>query len=106
MLKRAREPFILDDVDFICKTINAVPVPHVDQFTADKLGEAKLVEEVSAGSDKKIVKVTGCPEQSKTVSILVRGSNQLVLDEEDEDEAGDVTFGAALLGGEVEGDVP
>merc|ERR1711907_889817 len=51
-----------DDVDFICKTLNAVPVPHVDQFTADKLGEAGLVEEVSAGSDKKIVKVTGCPE--------------------------------------------
>lgn len=70
-----------DDVDFICKTLNAVPVPHVDQFTADKLGEAQLVEEVSAGSDKKIVKVTGCPEQSKTVSILVRGSNQLVLEE-------------------------
>lgn len=70
-----------DDVDFICKTLNAVPVPHVDQFTADKLGEAALVEEVSAGSDKKIVKVTGCPEQSKTVSILVRGSNQLVLEE-------------------------
>jgi T-complex protein 1 subunit delta len=69
-----------DDVDFICKTINAVPVPHVDQFTSDKLGEAKLVEEVSAGAGK-IVKVTGCPEQSKTVSILVRGSNQLVLEE-------------------------
>lgn len=70
-----------DDVDFICKTLNAVPVPHVDQFTADKLGEAGLVEEVSAGSTKKIVKVTGCPAQSKTVSILVRGSNQLVLEE-------------------------
>lgn len=70
-----------DDVDFICKTINAVPVPHVDQFTSDKLGSAKLVEEVSAGSDKKIVKVTGCPAQCKTVSILVRGSNQLVLEE-------------------------
>merc|ERR1711907_543146 len=50
------------EIDFICKTLNAVPVPHVDQFTADKLGEAGLVEEVSAGSDKKIVKVTGCPE--------------------------------------------
>merc|ERR1712086_998725 len=69
-----------DDVDFICKTINAVPVPHVDQFTSVKLGEAKLVEEVSAGAGK-VVKVTGCPEQSKTVSILVRGSNQLVLEE-------------------------
>ena len=70
-----------DDVDFICKTINAIPVPHIDQFTSDKLGTAGLVEEVSAGSDKKIVKVTGCPAQCKTVSILVRGSNQLVLEE-------------------------
>ena len=70
-----------NDVDFICKTINAVPVPHIDQFTADKLGTAELVEEVSAGSDTRMVKVTGCPAQSKTVSILVRGSNQLVLEE-------------------------
>lgn len=70
-----------DEVDFVCKSIGAVPVAHIDQFTAEKLGTAKLVEEVSAGSDKKIVKVTGCPEQNKTVSILVRGSNQLVLEE-------------------------
>lgn len=64
-----------DEIDFVCKTINAIPVPHVDQFVSDKLGTAKLVEEVSAGSDKKIIKVTGCPSQNKTVSILVRGSN-------------------------------
>ena len=50
-----------EDVPFICKTINAIPVPHIDQFTKDKLGTAALVEEASAGSDKKIVKVTGCP---------------------------------------------
>eukprot|EP00355_Strombidium_rassoulzadegani_P008932 CAMPEP_0168625518 /NCGR_PEP_ID=MMETSP0449_2-20121227/10059_1 /TAXON_ID=1082188 /ORGANISM="Strombidium rassoulzadegani, Strain ras09" /LENGTH=517 /DNA_ID=CAMNT_0008667287 /DNA_START=103 /DNA_END=1656 /DNA_ORIENTATION=- len=70
-----------EEVDFICKTVNAVPVPHIDQFTKEKLGTAKLVEEVSAGSQNKIVKVTGCPEQNKRVSILVRGSNQLVLEE-------------------------
>lgn len=70
-----------NDIDFICKTINAVPVPHVDQFTSDKLGNAELVEEVSAGSETRMVKVTGCPAQCKTVSILVRGSNQLVLEE-------------------------
>merc|ERR1740130_1295113 len=46
-----------NDVDFICKTINAIPVPHIDQLTKDKLGNAALVEEVSAGSDKKIVKL-------------------------------------------------
>ena len=70
-----------NEIDFICKTVNAIPVPHIDQFTKDKLGTADLVEEVSAGSDKKVVKVLGCPAQNKTVSILVRGSNQLVLEE-------------------------
>ena len=70
-----------DDVDFICKTTGCTPVPHVDQFTAEKLGTAGLVEEISTGGTNKVVKVTGCPAQNKTVSILVRGSNQLVLEE-------------------------
>jgi len=70
-----------EDIDFISKTIGATPVAHVDQFKADKLGSAGLVEEVSAGGSAKIVKVTGCPNEAKTVSILLRGSNQLVLDE-------------------------
>lgn len=70
-----------EDVDFICKSTNAIPAPHIDQFVKDKLGTAGLVEEVSAGGEKKMVKVLGCPEQNKTVSILVRGSNQLVLEE-------------------------
>lgn len=70
-----------DQIDFIAKTIQATPVAHVDHFTREKLGSAGLVEEVSVGSEKKIVKITGCPNQSKTVSILLRGSNQLVLDE-------------------------
>ena len=38
-----------NDVDFIAKTIGATPVAHVDQFKAEKLGSAGLVEEVSAG---------------------------------------------------------
>mgnify|MGYP000939457318 CR=1 FL=1 len=71
-----------DDIDFICKTVQATPVPHIDQFTKEKLGDAGLVEETSGGSgSKKIIKVTECPKQKKTVSILVRGSNQLVLEE-------------------------
>lgn len=72
-----------NDVDFIAKTIGATPVAHIDQFKAEKLGNAGLVEEVSAGGLQKIVKVTGCPNQGKTVSVLLRGSNQLVLDEAD-----------------------
>lgn len=70
-----------NDIDFISKTIGATPVAHIDSLTSEKLGHAGLVEEVSAGGAAKIVKVTGCPNQGKTVSILLRGSNQLVLDE-------------------------
>jgi T-complex protein 1 subunit delta len=64
-----------DQIDFIAKTIQATPVAHIDHFTAEKLGSAGLVEEVSAGGERKIVKITGCPSQSRTVSILLRGSN-------------------------------
>lgn len=38
-----------DDVDFISRTIGAIPVAHIDQFTKEKLGKAELVHEVSAG---------------------------------------------------------
>jgi T-complex protein 1 subunit delta len=71
-----------EDVEFISKTIGCKPVAHVDSFAADKLGSAELVEEVSAGSTK-VVKVTGVPHVGRTCTVLVRGSNQLVLDETD-----------------------
>lgn len=45
------------------------------------MGSAEVCEEVSAGGTAKLVKITGCPNKGKTVSILLRGSNQLVLDE-------------------------
>jgi T-complex protein 1 subunit delta len=71
-----------DEIDFISRTIGATPVAHIDQFTPDKLGSADLVEELTTGQSK-LVKITGCPNKGKTVSILLRGSNQLILDEAD-----------------------
>lgn len=70
-----------DSVDFISKTTGLVPIASIEQFTEEKLGKADLVKE-----DKscKVVRITGCPEQEegrKTISVLVRGSNQLILDE-------------------------
>jgi len=47
-----------DDIEFISKTINATPVAHADQLKPEKLGNAGLVEEVSAGGSAKIIKVT------------------------------------------------
>lgn len=69
-----------DQIDFISKTTGATPVAHIDHFTKDKLGSAEQVFEVTSG-DAKVVKVLGCPGDNKTVSILLRGSNVLVLDE-------------------------
>lgn len=72
-----------DDIEFIAKTVGCLPVAHIDHFTADKLGTAELVEEVNVGGGHKVVKVTGVPNPGRTVSMLVRGSNKLVLDETD-----------------------
>jgi len=69
-----------EDVEFISKTIGAIPVSHIDHLTPEKLGKAGLIEEVSLSDESKILKVTGVTN-AKTVTILCRGSNQLVIDE-------------------------
>lgn len=72
-----------EDIEFISSTLGCQPVAHVDSFTADKLGSADLVEETSVGPSTRVVKVTGVANPGRTISMLVRGSNQLVLDEAD-----------------------
>ncbi|KYQ93529.1 chaperonin containing TCP1 delta subunit [Tieghemostelium lacteum] len=69
-----------EDIEFICTTIGCTPIANIDAMTPEKLGKADLVEEVST-TDGKIVKITGIPNPGKTVTILARGSNKLVLDE-------------------------
>jgi T-complex protein 1 subunit delta len=71
-----------NDVEFISKTIGAVPIAHIDNMTPEKFGFAELCEEVRLGDDSKIFKITGV-KNNKTVSVLTRGSNHLVLDEAD-----------------------
>uniref|UniRef100_A0AAY4AA31 T-complex protein 1 subunit delta n=1 Tax=Denticeps clupeoides TaxID=299321 RepID=A0AAY4AA31_9TELE len=70
-----------EDIEFICKTIGTKPVAHIDQFLPEMLGTAELVEEVSLDGSGKLVKITGCTSSGKTVSIVVRGSNKLVIEE-------------------------
>ncbi|MCQ2820632.1 MAG: T-complex protein 1 subunit delta [archaeon] len=70
-----------EDVEFIAKTIQATPVAHIDSFTPEKLGKAELCEEINVSEGSRLVKITGVPNGAKTVSILVRGSNKLLLDE-------------------------
>ncbi|XP_077993571.1 T-complex protein 1 subunit delta-like [Glandiceps talaboti] len=71
-----------EDIEFICKSLGCRPIASVDHFLPEHLATAELVEEVSAGTGK-IVKVTGAANAGRTVSILVRGSNKLVIEEAD-----------------------
>ncbi|KAF2724937.1 t-complex protein 1 subunit delta [Polychaeton citri CBS 116435] len=73
-----------DEVEFVCKSTGCKPIADIDSFTEDKLGSADLVEEVSSLGSR-ITKITGVkqanPNAPKTVSIIARGANSLILDE-------------------------
>jgi len=71
-----------EDVEFVCKSLGCRPIASLDHFLPEALGSAELVEEISTGSSK-YVKVTGVQHAGRTVSILLRGSNKLVLEEAD-----------------------
>lgn len=70
------------EIEFICNSLDVTPVADPEAFTAEKLGHADLCEEVGT-SGGKVVKVTGVKNPGKTVTVLVRGSNRLVVDEAD-----------------------
>lgn len=68
------------DIEFITRTLGCKPVADVDSFSKDKLGFAESCESVSLGRGS-VVKITGVKNPGKTVSILLRGSNDLLLGE-------------------------
>lgn len=72
-----------DEVEFICKSLGCKPIAHVDQMASTMLGFATKVEEATIGGRGRVVKITGIRNPGKTCSILVRGSNQVVLEEAD-----------------------
>mmetsp|Transcript_23274 Transcript_23274/g.28515 ORF Transcript_23274/g.28515 Transcript_23274/m.28515 type:complete len:531 (-) Transcript_23274:302-1894(-) len=70
------------DVEFICRTLGCTPIAHADSITADKLGAAEHVGDVvMPGSGHKVVKFTGVKNPGKTMTVLLRGSNELILAE-------------------------
>lgn len=69
-----------EDISFVCKTLGCRPIASLDHFVAENLVNAELCEEVQTGSSK-FVKITGIQNHGKTVTVLVRGSNKLVLEE-------------------------
>jgi len=70
------------DVNFICRTLGCTPIAHPDSFAETKLGFATHVGDVvMEGSSHKVTKFTGVKNPGKTVTVLLRGSNDLVLAE-------------------------
>jgi T-complex protein 1 subunit epsilon len=69
------------DIELLAIATGARIVPRFEEITADKLGRAKLVKEVAFGTTKdKMLVVQGCPN-TKAVTILVRGGNNMLIDE-------------------------
>merc|ERR1739838_407347 len=69
-----------EDIDFISKTINAVPVATLEDFNSSHLGHADSILDIPNEAGGRITKVTGVPGKD-TSTILCRGSNQMLLDE-------------------------
>eukprot|EP00096_Caligus_rogercresseyi_P006520 TRINITY_DN22_c1_g1_i1.p1 TRINITY_DN22_c1_g1~~TRINITY_DN22_c1_g1_i1.p1 ORF type:complete len:527 (+),score=235.16 TRINITY_DN22_c1_g1_i1:108-1688(+) len=69
-----------EDIEFVCKTLGCRPIASLDHFNAESLVEASLVEEVQCGTSKS-VRFTGIQNPGRTVSIVIRGSNKLMLEE-------------------------
>jgi T-complex protein 1 subunit delta len=70
------------DVEFICRTLGCEPVAHPDMMTKEMLGAAERVTDVlMEGGSTKVVKFTGVSDLGKTMTVLMRGSNEFVLGE-------------------------
>merc|ERR1719461_2419450 len=71
-----------EDIDHVCKTIGCRPIASLDHFTAENLVSVDLIEEQQVGVSK-YIKFSGAATQGRTVSLILRGSNKLMLEEAD-----------------------
>ena len=88
------------DMEKLAKATGGKIVSNIDDLTVADLGKSRLVEEVQIGNEKMSF-VKGCPN-AKSVTILVRGSTEQVVNEAEraiKDALGDLI--AALQDGKV-----
>jgi thermosome len=74
-IRRAKK----SDMEALSKATGGKIVTNMDDLSADDLGKAAKVEEKKIG-DSDMVFITGCP-QAKSVSVLLRGGTEHVVDE-------------------------
>ncbi|EFO19760.1 T-complex protein 1 subunit delta [Loa loa] len=70
-----------EDIEFYSRILGCRPIASIDHFVPEALGSADLVEQISTGGEEKIIQVTGVQNPGQAVSVLIRGSNKLVLEE-------------------------
>jgi T-complex protein 1 subunit epsilon len=69
------------DIELIAIATGARIVPRFEELSAEKLGKAALVREVSFGTTKdRMLFIEGCAN-SKAVAILIRGGNSMIVEE-------------------------
>lgn len=50
-----------DDVDYLSRSLGAIPVAHIDNLTEEKLGSAEWIGEDKLDNDTNILKIKGPP---------------------------------------------
>eukprot|EP00954_Amorphochlora_amoebiformis_P001298 99836-Amorphochlora_amoeboformis.AAC.1 len=70
------------DIEFVSKSLGCKPIASIDAFTPDMLGEAKMCTEETIGTGK-IIRISEVAKPGKAATVLLQGSNRLVLDEAD-----------------------
>ncbi|RWS22092.1 T-complex protein 1 subunit delta-like protein [Leptotrombidium deliense] len=84
-LSKAKIAFVRDiereDIEFICKALGCKPIASLDHFVAESLVSADCVEEVAGAKILKISGIQGASTMGKTMNVLLRGSNKMVIEE-------------------------
>ncbi|KAL3230424.1 T-complex protein 1 subunit epsilon [Nakaseomyces bracarensis] len=69
------------ELEQIAISTNGRIVPRFQDLSADKLGECSSIYELEFGTTKDRMLVIEQPEESKTVTCFIRGSNKMIVDE-------------------------
>lgn len=71
-----------EEIEFLSKSLGCKPISDIELFTEDRLGSADLVEEIDSDGSK-IVQLSGIRSTTAkpTVSVIIRGANNMILDE-------------------------
>jgi T-complex protein 1 subunit epsilon len=69
------------EIEHIALATGGRIVPRFEDISADKLGRAGCVREISFGTTRERMLVIEDPENSSAVTVLVRGGNKMIVEE-------------------------